>query len=419
MFDMKPNSFSDLENFNKYMEEKMRKEISNNFYNLGEYFFAEYCNRIAEAPRELQKIFVEIKMLQDKLGIKQQSKSEVLERMKVGKESTPTQEEHQEVESKTDLMGKNAGMRICPNCGSEVEASFKFCTSCGYQMPAEEKKEEVKPANTFALEAEAMEEPQEEVKLESVEEPVIEPEAVEERDIVLEAVCVPEEAAKGAGPRICPNCGSEVASSFKFCISCGYQMPAEEKKEEVKPANTFVLETEEKEKPQEEVKLESVEELVMEPEAVEEPVMETDAVEERDIVSEAFCVPEEAAKGAGTRICPTCGSEVGSSCKFCTSCGYKMPIEELKEDSDLTEKLQEKIERDVKVEPEIIIDSNVMKEIEENVEREVREEPKPVEITAASETNAEEKRVPLFCVQCGNKLRPGSRFCTKCGRKII
>lgn len=319
MFDMKPNSFSDLENFNKYMEEKMRKEISNNFYNLGEYFFAEYCNRIAEAPRELQKIFVEIKMLQDKLGIKQQSKSEVLERMKVGKESTPTQEEHQEVESKTDLMGKNAGMRICPNCGSEVEASFKFCTSCGYQMPAEEKKEEVKPANTFALEAEAMEEPQEEVKLESVEEPVIEPEAVEERDIVLEAVGVPEEAAKGAG----------------------------------------------------------------------------------------------------TRICPTCGSEVGSSCKFCTSCGYKMPIEELKEDSDLTEKLQEKIERDVKVEPEIIIDSNVMKEIEENVEREVREEPKPVEITAASETNAEEKRVPLFCVQCGNKLRPGSRFCTKCGRKII
>ena len=62
-----------------------------------------------------------------------------------------------------------------------------------------------------------------------------------------------------------------------------------------------------------------------------------------------------------------------------------------------------------------------------SIAKEEAEEEKPkVEETAknydANETTAEvsiqEKPVPNFCRQRGNKLRPGVKFCSKCGMKI-
>ena len=353
---MRPYSFSNLEDSKEYLEAEMKREIRDNFYYLGECYFAEYCNRVDEAPEELRTLLVEIKRLHDRLGIEPQSKTEVIERIKsemsLGMAPGMTKVEVQPVakaENNDDLVAveSNETMRKCPSCGEMIQSNAMFCASCGFKIPEEENASVEEPVTE---ESESVE-----VYKEKVE---IKPESAEEH--------VNREIRK------CPSCGALVESSCMFCTICGFKMPAEEMKEETVADITPVEEPTVVSEP--------------DPEVIEEPTIE------------AMAEKSESARedvNEGIRKCPSCGAYVASSVKFCTTCGLKMPTEDVKEEPKAVEKHQEK------------------------VEREVRKEPEEVENTSVPEVKKEEKRVPLFCVQCGNKLRPGSRFCTKCGRKII
>ena len=60
------------------------------------------------------------------------------------------------------------GKKVCPNCGTELEADIQCCTGCG-------------------------------MNVENVSRPV-------------------------AAHAVCPNCGSELAGDVKFCSNCGYKI---------------------------------------------------------------------------------------------------------------------------------------------------------------------------------------------------
>ena len=344
MYELKPNSFFNKDNSNDELNENMKTEIKDNFCTLGEYFYAEYFNKIEEAPEELREFITEIKSLQDRLGLEPKSKHEVLDKMKPKFESAPKQEVVQEVNEKENLVSETvvekSGLRKCPTCGAIIDSSFAFCTSCGRKMPAD------------------VDEIQKEESKTDIHE----------------------------GLRKCLTCGAEVDPSFAFCTSCGCKMPVEGLKEEMLH----------------DTPIEEKSEATTEP----EPQVET---MDAEITPGSFKLdlnPE-------MRKCPSCGETVKSSVKFCTSCGFKMP-----EESEQVEELQEKLEREIKTEPEITIDSKEMEEIQENVERVAQEESVVLEDASVTEPKEEGKRAPLFCVQCGNKLRPGARFCTECGWKI-
>ncbi len=83
-----------------------------------------------------------------------------------------------EITSCTDQIKKLAGIRECPNCGSDVEKGYRFCVNCGTRIPEDEKK------------------------------------------------------AASAAP-VCDKCGAPVEDGALFCINCGAKIaPVKEKKPE-------------------------------------------------------------------------------------------------------------------------------------------------------------------------------------------
>ena len=441
MYELKPNSFFNQDNSKDELNHNnMETKLKDNFCYLGEYFYAEYSNQVEEAPEELREFIREINGLHDRLGIEPKSQHEVLDKINPKFESAPKQETYQEAqpvveqnvvqEEKENLVSETVAeepaLRKFPTCGAEVDSSFAFCTSCGCIMPADVEeipKAEIQtdiheglrkcPTCGEFVDASFMfctacgskmpeeaEKPKEETLQEDIT-PVVEPELIEDAAIEPEVTPVSSKIQMNEGMRKCPTCGAEVDSLFAFCTSCGCKMPAEELKEEV------IQET----------PIEAEAEAIIEPEPVEEPAIEP-TPEVEPVAVEIIPQSIKVDRNPGMRTCPSCGETVKSSVKFCTSCGFKMPEEEMKEEAQQVEELQEKLEREIKTEPEITMDSKTMEELQEKVERKVQEEPVIFEDTSATEPKAEEKRTPLFCVQCGNKIRPGARFCTECGRKI-
>ncbi len=102
-------------------------------------------------------------------------------------------------------------------------------------------------------------------------------------------------------------------------------------------------------------------------------------------------------------FCSKCGSSIAYGCKFCTSCGTKIP-ESILAEADAAKKAAEERER---------------KEVEERtrlakIEAE-RQASESNRITQASQRNAESS---MFCQQCGAKLEADAVFCEFCGIKV-
>lgn len=157
----------------------------------------------------------------------------------------------------------------CPNCGSQMTDDSKFCTSCGTKRPEEpvsdvgdapvEQANEEPTAETTAEEPveEVVAEPVEEAVEKTLEEPVEEPveETAEEQvedvaeepaeeqvgenteEPAAETAAVPTEEPTDEAPAAepaaeapidgwkCPNCGSTMPDTTKFCTSCGTRKP--------------------------------------------------------------------------------------------------------------------------------------------------------------------------------------------------
>ena len=136
------------------------------------------------------------------------------------------------------------------------------------------------------------------------------------------------------------------------------------------------------------------------------------------------------AKSQSLRKCPTCGEYVEANAAFCTMCGFKLPEveeEEVEASGNVCPRCGEKIEGNtafcincgckLNLEASRVVNQVI---VEPKSVKEVVEEPKPVVIeeVVVDPPKKEEQDTPLFCVECGNKLRPGVKFCTNCGRKI-
>jgi predicted amidophosphoribosyltransferase len=103
-------------------------------------------------------------------------------------------------------------IRICPNCGAEIEEGILFCSKCGTKLeipapaaPVKEEKPDFKVCPTCGskLTLEAAFCPSCGTKQEIIEEKMEE---------------IPQE------PKKCPQCGAEVEEGVAFCPSCGTKL---------------------------------------------------------------------------------------------------------------------------------------------------------------------------------------------------
>ena len=170
------------------------------------------------------------------------------------------------------------GLQACPNCGSEMPKSTRFCSECGTLIQLEADQES-----------------------------------------------------------ICKRCGEPLTEGAKFCTKCGQSVAAvpEPLFQEPEPLLEYTPQVT----------------IPAEPDAVltEVPVAEAPASE----------IPWD----APSNICPSCGESLIPGMAFCTNCGTRVT--------------------------------------------EVPTAP------AAPVTEA-----PAFCTGCGNPLMPGSAFCTNCGQAV-
>lgn len=98
------------------------------------------------------------------------------------------------------------GSVSCPNCGSQIGRSKKFCPKCGTKVTV------VKTCTQCGAEIEGG-----------------------KKFCSDCGTPVPEE--KKENPIKCINCGSEIPAGKKFCSDCGTPAPEEKKEEPIKPVS--------------------------------------------------------------------------------------------------------------------------------------------------------------------------------------
>lgn len=86
-------------------------------------------------------------------------------------------------------------------------------------------------------------------------------------------------------------------------------------------------------------------------------------------------------------FCKNCGNQLKDGAKFCAKCGKKIEIavSEQPEEPQGTDQL----------------------------------EPKEADTPQAADLQEKDGAVPIFCNKCGNRLKPGAKFCAKCGSPVI
>ena len=123
-------------------------------------------------------------------------------------------------------------VKICPDCGTEQEDSYKFCNNCGASLDEEAHKVEISEENTEetkvenTIEAEMAE--KEEVESEQTEETIETEEANETETTEQEKIDEDIKRCANCGTilhdeKFCPNCGksTETLPQTKTCPNCG------------------------------------------------------------------------------------------------------------------------------------------------------------------------------------------------------
>lgn len=105
----------------------------------------------------------------------------------------------------------------------------------------------------------------------------------------------------------------------------------------------------------------------------------------------------------GKVTCSSCGTEIESSCAFCTKCGTKNPVAE--------EIARAKAEAAAQAAA-----SKAANEQAETIAASAAEtEPAPTSTPAAE--NSESLTSEIVCKNCGNPIAEGNVFCTNCGTR--
>ncbi len=115
---------------------------------------------------------------------------------------------------------------------------------------------------------------------------------------------------------------------------------------------------------------------------------------------------------AASAVCPVCGAALKPGAKFCTNCGNPFKAAAMPETVAATPETREDVSieaiPDAVQEPEVVIPVP-----ETSVDIQPETASAPVE-----EIKAETLSSPAFCKNCGAPLKPGAKFCTKCGTAV-
>ena len=185
-----------------------------------------------------------------------------------------------------ELLLRARGVKICPNCKSEVTSASAFCNYCGAKIP--------------------------------------EPAPLTDGEKVFCNVCA---APMPIGQKFCSQCGSVLPELSVNEAALSFEEPViEEPVVEEPVVDEPVVEEPVAEEPvvEEPVVEEPVaEEPIVEEPVIEEPVAEEPVIEEPAVVEPAEA-PVETPAEPETKTCPRCGHVLSVAVKFCTACGLNL-----------------------------------------------------------------------------------------------
>lgn len=184
--------------------------------------------------------------------------------------------------------------KICPDCGTEQDDSYKFCNNCGASLESEVVEEthkvEISEENSEEAEVETAEETVEAEAEESVVEATEEAEETTEEEIE-EETAEAEESVDDDVKR-CVNCGT-ILNDEKFCPNCG-------KSTETLPQNKTC------------------------------PNCGTEVNEEKFCPKCGQKLDSEAQMNRKLSYCRNCGSQIDAEAEICPKCGVRQknpPVE--------------------------------------------------------------------------------------------
>ena len=337
---------------------------------------------------------------------------------------------------------KNAGSEdtiTCSNCGKQVRKGIKFCNFCGYKI--KDAVPDKKPGLFSGLPVVPT------ADQHSDKQTTVSPDENSTDRKIADAVAKEEakpdkkDAVNADDSRIC-SCGGVLKPGAKFCPKCGKKYtgttdakpdtaPAdalsEEKTEqldkpgdaepstEVLPTVTLDADSPERKLVDEFLK-EEAEKNKQPDNAPAEPVtpemlptVTLDANSpERKLVDEFLKQEAEKNKddSGDIQIC-SCGNKLKPGAKFCPKCGKKVG-EKAEEKTTTLPEIKAAIPSS-EMEPTVTLaaDSEERKMVDAFLKEEAGKE----------KQNTPAPDAPVIC-SCGNKLNPGAKFCTKCGKKI-